>query len=178
MNNIYTIIWTVLEPFSTIFEWTKHADVEQGHRTVRVNIALFEQWNNLLIIFLLILKNSKSRSPLTHRPVTTVISRVYLVTPSVKIAEIVEQGIFSPWKSPVSATTVVRAFSCSNELVILVFFDCGSLIVRILLYYSKIRYRKRHEQIWKFIMCRCAVSGVLELVAETTCWRFYQHDKN
>lgn len=39
-----------------------------------------------------------------------------------------------PWKSPVSATTVVRSFSWFNELMIFVFFDWGSLMVAVGIY--------------------------------------------
>lgn len=39
-----------------------------------------------------------------------------------------------PWKSPVSATTVVRSLSWPNELMIFVFFDWGSLMVAVRIY--------------------------------------------
>lgn len=42
--------------------------------------------------------------------------------------------IVLPWKSPVSATTVVRSFSWLRELIIFVFFDCDSLMIAVRIY--------------------------------------------
>lgn len=63
-------------------------------------------------------------------PLTDVIIVGYLPSP---LTEFEFQRVL-PWKSPVSATTVVRSFSWLNELMVFVFFDWDSLIVAVGIY--------------------------------------------